>query len=842
MREQSFKNANNSRPNDIRGGETKVMKKLLSSLIVLALLLSIVTPAFAAPASDVVGTQYEDAVAKLTALGVINGYNDGSYKPLNDITRAEFAKIIVVATGNESNAKFLAGTSAYTDVKGSEWYAGYVAAAQTLGLVKGYTDGTFRPTNNITTQEVVTVLLRALGYNDELPGNWPYDYLIKANDLGVIAGLDITAAAKANRGLVAQLTANTLEQKVVSFNSETKLFTEGAVFVASKLGKSFTDAVVTASALDANGKINLDWSAKAFAKDAYVGNWSVGEEVRYLVNSSNEIIYLTSAQEADLVVEGTLKTAVTEASNSLTLDDEDSTVIDFATITVMENNVPVVYQTTAFFKNTSDVTLELAYTIDAGSAVKVYLDGNGEVRFVVAEDFEAPVTAVKTTNATSYRDARLYYTNELTYVPVTADAKVFLNNEAASLSDITEGALVYYATNLDGKAVVVKAYDETLTGKVTSFRTATENTIYIDGVAFKTTLDASDVTVGDEYTVLFDKDGKVVSATSVTPAAAPTVVAVIKEVKDNVLVQNSDSTLSTVDKITVVTTKGEEVVYYTDGTYNGKTTTDAGDLGTITLDDNGRISNIVDIDTFTSATIKVDGIKGSNVTVVKADTSESTLVVNNDTVIFDVNDVTKPVKVSLADLKAGYDIRYTEDGYNFGYVLVDSNTGVSTELDSVTGLYVESFEVVTSATETTQYVVLNVEGTDVTYKFDGTVAGSIAVNDLVSLSDVAGLEAADGVFSGLTETTLKYAELTADATNNTFAANASFGATTGDVSYVVTANTVVYVVDADGNVIVGDIADLFALDRSDVAVDYVLTTTGASLGTYSEVASVVVYE
>jgi hypothetical protein len=75
------------------------MRKVLSFVLVLSLVLGSFSMAFAAPLSDVAGEDFEDAVNVLTELGVVSGYPDGTYKPDNIVTRAEMAVIVVRALG-----------------------------------------------------------------------------------------------------------------------------------------------------------------------------------------------------------------------------------------------------------------------------------------------------------------------------------------------------------------------------------------------------------------------------------------------------------------------------------------------------------------------------------------------------------------------------------------------------------------------------------------------------------------------------------------------------------------------------------------------------------------------
>lgn len=97
---------------------------------------------------------------------ILNGYLDGTFKPDANITRGEFAKIIVSATNTlDASAK-----AEFTDVSESDWYNGYVASAYKEGFIKGYPDGTFRPNSYITRADICTIVSRCLGSPTSLSG------------------------------------------------------------------------------------------------------------------------------------------------------------------------------------------------------------------------------------------------------------------------------------------------------------------------------------------------------------------------------------------------------------------------------------------------------------------------------------------------------------------------------------------------------------------------------------------------------------------------------------------------------------------------------------------------
>ena len=105
------------------------------------------------------GAWYSNAVSTLTRAGILDGYEDGSFRPNASITRAEFTKIAV------SFFKHAGGASSnpFNDVPDSAWYAEFVKAAAELGLIDGYEDGTFRPNAPITRAEACTIVNRTLG-------------------------------------------------------------------------------------------------------------------------------------------------------------------------------------------------------------------------------------------------------------------------------------------------------------------------------------------------------------------------------------------------------------------------------------------------------------------------------------------------------------------------------------------------------------------------------------------------------------------------------------------------------------------------------------------------------
>lgn len=190
--------------------------KIGISVLILALLLSTVS-AFAAVPDDVKGKSYEQAVEALMEKGIITGDTDGSFNPDSNLTRAQ-ACIIIVKSMNPSSAE-VAGTatqpaqkSGFGDMSGYGWAEGYINYAVKNGVTKGYPDGTFKPGNSVTMNELVTMVLRAAGYQDEdLQGIWPENYMNKAAEMELLKGTPDTLPTYATKWIAAQVDFNALE-------------------------------------------------------------------------------------------------------------------------------------------------------------------------------------------------------------------------------------------------------------------------------------------------------------------------------------------------------------------------------------------------------------------------------------------------------------------------------------------------------------------------------------------------------------------------------------------------------------------------------------------------------
>lgn len=215
MREQSYIK-NNSHQNNIRGGETKIMKKSLVVLLTLALVFTMVTPAFAASADLTVQEQFD----ALYAAGILTGA-DGIMLPEDEVVdRQTLAKIACLIAGVEATPD--AEIPAYADdYKKGVWgfTEGWIQAAYTAELMQGNTnpDGStsFDAGDDITMGHLMAVILRAMGETDLVEtGAWYKVYMEKAAELNLVSA-DADGSAPATYANIVEQTYTAKEDVLV---------------------------------------------------------------------------------------------------------------------------------------------------------------------------------------------------------------------------------------------------------------------------------------------------------------------------------------------------------------------------------------------------------------------------------------------------------------------------------------------------------------------------------------------------------------------------------------------------------------------------------------------------
>jgi hypothetical protein len=139
--------------------------KISIVVIALCLVFGMAFTAYAAPMPDIEKHWAKEQINAWVGKGLINGYEDGTFRPDNNITRAEFMALVNRAFNYQEKVEI-----DYKDVADTAWYADLIKIAQAAGYISGYEDGTMKPNNPISRQEAATIIMKILGLEENSPG------------------------------------------------------------------------------------------------------------------------------------------------------------------------------------------------------------------------------------------------------------------------------------------------------------------------------------------------------------------------------------------------------------------------------------------------------------------------------------------------------------------------------------------------------------------------------------------------------------------------------------------------------------------------------------------------
>lgn len=229
-------------------------KKLMASLLLCAAMLTMALPVGAANSSfsDVHDTSTALNADVLRLMGVVSGSGNNSFSPNSHLTRAEFCVMAVKVMGRGDDVPVHTTRTIFTDVTSRHWARGFVnlAASITVGgssaeqsgsrLISGVGTGEFKPDDQITFAQAVTILMRMLGYGDSDVGAvWPAGYLNLAGTLHLTDQITAAPAAPITRAQAAQLFVNLLSTK-----------TNGGQEYYTTLGSATEDVMLLAVGVD----------------------------------------------------------------------------------------------------------------------------------------------------------------------------------------------------------------------------------------------------------------------------------------------------------------------------------------------------------------------------------------------------------------------------------------------------------------------------------------------------------------------------------------------------------------------------------------------------------------
>ncbi len=529
------------------------MRKILLFLLTALLMLSASAHAY----TDVLkGDDYYSAVEKLGALGVINGYEDNTFRPSDLVTREQFSKMTVCAINKATDSLAMGSyTCKFSDVPNGHWSIPYINYISSKEIIKGYADGSFGPENNINYAEASTILCRLLGYTEETVGYfWPTNYTSKADSLGLrVSYKDIYEPL--NRAEIAKMFDIALFTDVNPNAKSTDIFTYGT----------------NTSLLEAAGYKVLD---ECFV----IATASVDSTL-----SSDQI--KTSEGTYKLKTGAVMPQAATYGM--IVLDDDDKVIIS-STTPVYSMNVGI----SNVFGN------EIEYITNSGSKGTMELDSTFETYVdYIKKDFASAASSISSgTDVTFYgieeNSWDYMVVNSLSSVtPVLASHDysdtdtsmegttinktgliVYRNGDKATLSDISANDVVYYNTRTN----IMEVYSKKITG---IYYAAYPSKAYVKSVTVggkeytigtvsaANSLGASSgaFEIGDKVTLLLGKNDEIVFVKSLSG---------FNESEYGILLSSTVQVKKTGDDAgkseyiaTVLMSDGEEYEYVTDKQY-----------------------------------------------------------------------------------------------------------------------------------------------------------------------------------------------------------------------------------------------------------------------------------
>ena len=501
----------------------KNLKKVLALVLAFACAFTMFASAAFTDQADI--KVDSDVVDTLVSLGVVNGYDDGSFKPNGTVTRAEMAKMIyVLRTGNSDASAYNDDKTSFTDI-GTHWARGYIKYCKSLGIIAGKSNTKFVPNDKVTAQEAAKMLLVTLGYDPAKAGLTGAGWASKTNALADENGLleDVTTSftGPCPRQYAAQLIYNAIFAPTVVlrdgvYTNETYTGadnkTVGEKYMGLKTSVGTLKGVVketnkstykltldmTEANKDDSDKVNGKY-VTAFTKVAKDYSAFNNRVVKVLFKNSDEVYGVFVTDDSDVLngVVGDFKMS----SSKVKFDGTKYAIAkDAKTVDVDTDETTVAIGTYLLDTNVS------------GAANK-NLNKASDAKAILEDD------EVKSLEVTSYMVGKVSYVGKdyvnVTYKAGSAVAGKFsgytkLDKDSCN-SDISglkkDDYVIITNSKVNAKLEAVKA--DTVEGKITSTRDS-GNDVRIDGNWYTSALDSNtDIALSNTVNVVL-KNGYIV--------------------------------------------------------------------------------------------------------------------------------------------------------------------------------------------------------------------------------------------------------------------------------------------------------------------------------------------
>ena len=413
----------------------------------------------------------KDAVSTMTALGIINGKEDGSYfDPTGNVTRAEMAKMLCVAiNGGVDPVLGVKDTPTFTDIKGT-WAESYIEYCAANGIIAGRGNNKFDPTGTVSATEAAKMLLGVLGYSAEKSGlvgnDWAINTNVLANQNGLYKKLsNLNANTLLTRDNAAQMIYNALDANMVELNAAGNYTTSQYSYTGTESVVTGTERVWVVKIKDSsvNDAVKaLDGSVYNSRQDAIdtlnAANGKQLESSKYTLEQKTQNVYgeNTVTKYADETMGHKYLSLITDGDAVLTDVEKDSK----GTYTLYMNGI----------------TTKGQYTKVEGD----YSNLIGQKVEVLYKDRENVYGVYASTDSSLIVESTAGKVGTLSNNEVKIDGTTYTVDSNVTTTALYTGKLIDGLNVGSNKAAAVKAYDNDDNGKI-------DTVVYVPFTAAKVT-------------------------------------------------------------------------------------------------------------------------------------------------------------------------------------------------------------------------------------------------------------------------------------------------------------------------------------------------------------------
>ncbi len=344
-------------------------------LLIIFLIFTLSIGASAASFVDMDEINHQSAVIMLTDLGVLSGYEDGTFRPRNTMNRGEIAKVMTILSTDE--IPITEGLT-FEDTE-TNWARDYIEYCAELGVISG-SDGLFRPNDNVTVRELAKMLLVIIGEKEEdFTGEyWAENVEEKANEYGLFAGFTSDLSRYVTREDAALIINNALQCDIILGYEEdgVPIYNLDEMRNPKSMLETRFGAVLVQGVVEANSVYNL-WTEDGALESNHIHISGYNKDFRV----SNEISTNNDLLGHKITIYAIFRTDYNRIVGSVDTYYEETTIPldfyeDFAFF--IENGILTMEDDTNIYVNFEKMTQKEAELLINSTTSVVAIDHNGD--------------------------------------------------------------------------------------------------------------------------------------------------------------------------------------------------------------------------------------------------------------------------------------------------------------------------------------------------------------------------------------------------------------------------------------------------------------------------------